>query len=478
MTSTVTSLHRSSRVLLFVAIFFILGALSILTGSGLSPTVSVLARDKILCTGQSTIPQFVFDANIISTYTIGLCSGAIPSAPVTVTIKPEAGYESLFTIQPIDREFVFDTSNYTQTVRITLTPITDTQNVQMQVVFNIEHLVRSDDPNFDSAGVSALTIAVYNTLKTWLPVVSGIQPTPTPTLTPIPTPTPTPFWRQLSAQPIVADVITSDNRSLFAGGRSADAQDNGIYRVDQCDQMAPVKQNLQIYDLYIEGTVGVAATTGNRVYYSADNGNSWQETSSRGMDRNVFAVTKAEENNYYAGADDGLYRSTDSGITWQKISGGPSFINELVYDSLKTELWILTYGNGIWRYNPATGRFTEHNAGLVNENKERRVWDLAWYKNSRTYFIATSNGIYRGDGEGAWNQTILEDNIVLSLALVNESHLFAGTSANGAWEYDLNTGIFRQLPLDSSLIVSDLFDDREICQGLLAATTNGIWIYR
>jgi len=67
-----------------------------------------------------------------------------------------------------------------------------------------------------------------------------------------------------------------------------------------------------------------AASNGNGVYKSTDNGNSWKQMSA-GL--NIFQSLKVNEvlfynNDLYAATDDGIYKSTDNGNNWIKKSHG------------------------------------------------------------------------------------------------------------------------------------------------------------
>jgi hypothetical protein len=474
--------HKSGRLLLFLAVFFVLIILAIVTGNNSSVSRSVLAQDSILCTGNSTIPQYIVEAGKTSTYTLALCTK--PAEPVTVTVKPESGYETQFTIKPVSLTLHFNEANWNHPSIVSLVPVNDNTVEERLSIVTIEHMTESKDLAFHFPNTSVKTIEVQvndNDGKIWMPLAYRIiPPTPTPTRTPIPTPIPTstpiPQWKQLSPNPQTADVIAISTNGLFAGGRASNNVDNGIYKNSDCGSLNRIESNIQVYDFAFQGSIGLAATNGSKVYFSSDGGNSWRQTSSN-MDRFAFAVTQSTGSLFYAGTDDGLYESNDNGQSWRKLNGGPRLVNKLVYDASKNSIWLLTYGNGVWRYDLGLGQFTEHNRGLDNVNQERRVWDLVIHP-SGVIYIATTNGIYKGNGTDNWSATLLENSVALSLELVNNAVLYAGTNGNGTWEYNLQTSVLTQLSLDSSLIVSDLLYDSSLCNALLAATTNGIWIYR
>ncbi len=66
---------------------------------------------------------------------------------------------------------------------------------------------------------------------------------------------------------------------------------------------------------------------------------------------NVLAVDPHEEADIlYAGADDGVFRSTDGGTTWQRYGLGlpTAAVIDLLLDTGRTRLIAATQGRGAW----------------------------------------------------------------------------------------------------------------------------------
>jgi hypothetical protein len=357
--------------------------------------------------------------------------------------------------------------------------------------FTMGHSMASADPNFNRSQdeMPVITILVLdNDTRAYLPItVGGSMLTPTPT----PTSTPSPQWQPLITNPPHVDVLAVNNNHLFAGDRSDDTNIRGIYRSSSCANsatFAKLQGNVRIQDFTFSGQFGIAATNGDRVYYSTDSGASWRRTESA-MNQFVFALAIIDIGQAYASTDDGVYRSIDNGATWSKVNpagNGPTLINAFTYAKTENILWIATQGGGVWKLTPGSNQFTQVIGGLANPDTDRRVWDIL-RRNANEFYIATTNGVYTGNGTGDWSPFGLQGLQVLSLELIDNT-LYAGVREGGVWRTSLGgTPDWKQESvIPANLTVRDLFYDQSgLCndpttgrKALLAGTTNGIWIYR
>lgn len=286
------------------------------------------------------------------------------------------------------------------------------------------------------------------------------------------------------------DVLAVNNNHLFAGDRSDDTNVRGIYRSPSCAigaTFTKMQGNVRVQDFAFSGQFGMAATNGDRVYYSADSGATWKRTGSA-MNQFVFAVAMINSGQAYAGADDGVYSSNNNGETWSKVppagGNGPTLINAFTYAD--NTLWIATQGGGVWKLTPGSNQFTQMIGGLANPDSDRRVWDIL-RRSATEYYIATTNGVYTGNGTGNWSPFGLQGLQVLSLELIDNT-LYAGVRDGGVRRTTLGSGAAwtQESSIPANLTVRDLFYDQSgLCndpvtkrQALLAGTTSGIWVYR
>jgi hypothetical protein len=312
-----------------------------------------------------------------------------------------------------------------------------------------------------------------------------------PTATPTPVATATAQWQRFAQSVGDIDVLAVTDSGLFAGERSKNDSVKGIYRMSNCavqDSFSQLQAGIRIQDLAFRGLAGIAATNGNQLYYSTNQGATWQQSSSN-TNAFVFATTFVNDGSAYAGADDGIYRSTDGGQSWSKVvpdGAGPRLINAFAYDSTADLLWIATNESGVWKYRPGTNRFEQRIGGLAKAPEDKIVWDIKIRSSSEIY-LATTNGVYRGNGEANWAAYELQQTQVLSLEIVG-NRLYAGTKDKGLFATALVDNPTWQSDggLNSSLTIGDLhYDATTRCtdpasgrHGLLAGTTDGLWVYR
>ncbi len=317
----------------------------------------------------------------------------------------------------------------------------------------------------------------------YLPVVLRIEPTATPTRR----------WQRFTNVPGYLDTVAILNGQIHAGSRGQTISDDrrGLYRLDSCAVSTGVQVAISrqgIYDLAGNGAQMLAATRGNRVYY-ADVRNNWQRTDAA-IHNDVFAVTFVPGTNLaYAGAEDGLYVSTDAGFGWSRINGGPTPVSELLYDNQTGQLLIATLDGGVWIYRRDNGRFEEYNQGLPTGINDRKIWDVASL--GEHVFIATSNGVYRSSNRGNWQPIGLQGNKIATVTVIAGS-LYAGLDNAGIkWAPLTDQTAWQSMPGFPSITARAIVEDTEgLCattnpgeRAILVATDeqvtdSGLWIYR
>ncbi len=128
----------------------------------------------------------------------------------------------------------------------------------------------------------------------------------------------------------------------------------------------PVLSGNDVRALAINGNSIFAGTWGNGVYKSTDNGTTWTKTNS-GLSPYglaVHALTVDSHSNIYAGTfGGGVYKSTDNGATWVKTNIGYQFIWGLAVTS-DDVLYAATYGAGVYRSTNGGDNWTQINNGL------------------------------------------------------------------------------------------------------------------
>lgn len=193
---------------------------------------------------------------------------------------------------------------------------------------------------------------------------------------------------------------------------------------------------------------------------SFDNGNSWESLPSPRLNSSLY---ESEGGNIYSYGEDGLYKSTDLGDTWEVfydmhtsnvlihndsiiIIGIPGeFIGQIIYSTDNGISWDSTGYNinvlAFYEYDSLIfvgGSFGDEGGGGVHKStddglnwescglNQTSVSSFVTNKQNKS-FIGTSEGIYFTEDEGATWQNILTDSVVTTLMKDEKGFLYAGT---------------------------------------------------
>jgi hypothetical protein len=177
----------------------------------------------------------------------------------------------------------------------------------------------------------------------------------------------------------------------------------------------------------------------------------------------------------FAGTNDGVYRSTNSGASWTRTLGWNKQQVTSFFTASDGTLFATSWGGGVFRSSNDGTSWTASNQGLPPINYEAR----AMAQCGSRLFVGTSRGLCYSDDNGAtWNVTIGVPFDVRSL-LVLGSTVFAGTLNNGilrspdigvTWEF-VNNG----LPANARYILSFTVGYQNLSDALaiFAATSTG-----
>lgn len=318
----------------------------------------------------------------------------------------------------------------------------------------------------------------------YLAWVSKALPTPTA----IPTDVAQAAWQRVGQGGIEGSALAVQGDLLFVGDRRSFAQGGGLYTRNLAGCAAqPTFTRISslpvsVLSVDFQGAFGAAAAFGDKIFYTSDGGTSWQQTSSAvGRPR---TIALAGGNVFYAGAEtEGIYRSTNGGATWGQQTDQPPNINVLqLYNST---LWIGTDEKGVFIFTIGDTAPSPKNGGLPEGSKSQQVYDFA-FRSANEIYLATYDGVYQGDGVNNWRAFGLQGRELLSLALVGDQ-LYAGArdASNrgqeaGVWRRSLTNGEWQAITSpgwDNTYTVRTLLSV-PACSGLLAATDDGVWIYR
>jgi hypothetical protein len=138
---------------------------------------------------------------------------------------------------------------------------------------------------------------------------------------------------------------------------------------------------------------------------------------------NCFAVSGT---NLYAGTDEGVFISTDKGVTW--VTFNTFLINKFVTSLavIGSNIFAATLGGGVYRTSTGSANWTSVNSGLSSS----RIHSLA--VSGTSLFAGSHNGlIFISTNDGAsWTATNANfGSVSVTAILVNSNNLLASTSS-------------------------------------------------
>lgn len=404
-----------------------------------------------------------------TTYTIFFELEAAETPTVTPTANPSPTRTATMPATNTPRPTATPTNTPSRTATHTVTPMPTTTPPSVPTPTSTASPSSTPTPTTLPSGVEGATL--------YMPLV--LRPLPTNTLLPTNTPLPQPLWQRVGQAGLNVSAIAIHNGQLFVGERKENGRPGGLYQrpLNSC-QLTPdltrmdVINNSSVLGLAFQGTQGVAATFDTNLFYSNDNGSSWNQSTTSVTNPRTVAIAGGSV--FYAGTEaSGIYESTNGGVSWQQLEPDPPAINRVLLDT--GTLWI---GAQTGVFKRTLGGMTEITAGLHSESS-KQVWDFA-FRAANEIYIATFDGVYRGDGANAWQSFGLQGKELYTVEFKDDM-LYAGVQRGGVWRRAISGSDWVAVTSpgwNSATTVRDLLYDTTTCNGLLAATGDGVWFYR
>jgi photosystem II stability/assembly factor-like uncharacterized protein len=215
--------------------------------------------------------------------------------------------------------------------------------------------------------------------------------------------------------------------------------------------------------------ISTGSETGNRIFRSLNHGDTWVSLALPNSGIGAIAIAPSAPHIMYAGGSYAIYKSIDSGDTWQRAEGGfavpPSDVYSIAVDPYDAQVvYIGTGDNGIFKSSNGGQSWISIGDGLstncirdilINPGNQQVI-----YVGGGTPSFFPSNpgipGIYRSlDNTGASWASMMEgmgSKAIRSLAITGSvpRTIFTGTEGNGIWKYILTSG-----PQDFSISINN-----------------------
>jgi photosystem II stability/assembly factor-like uncharacterized protein len=195
------------------------------------------------------------------------------------------------------------------------------------------------------------------------------------------------------------------------------------------------------------GAAILAGLGAGGVFRGIDGGARWLSAGLDGRDVVALALDPRRPTTIYTGTDDGVFKSTDGGVSWQRLNRltvdtlavdprRPTIVyagTSAGYASTSAGVFKSTDGGVLWRY---VGLKSPRPV-LYGYPATLGVWDFAF--GPKTVYAATDGGVFRSTNEGKTWQLVGAGGSQVDAVAVSASGrvLYAGTSGGGVYRLRL-----------------------------------------
>jgi len=235
--------------------------------------------------------------------------------------------------------------------------------------------------------------------------------------------------------------------------------------------------NIWIHDWAVNSTDYIyASASDSGVLRSADGGYSWERLGNGLLDSDVRWLEINSNDHIFAGTQNGgMFRSIDGGDTWMQINNGlpDTCITSLAINS-SNHIYAGTLSNGLYFSTDNGDNWTKIDYGIFANNS---VSALAFNISSDIIAGTSGAGIYKSANNGAdWIDANygLTSTSIHSMATNSGGDLFAGTARSGIYKSSdwgdswsqFDTSLAREIVFD---LTNNSYDD------IFAGTMNGVY---
>ena len=217
------------------------------------------------------------------------------------------------------------------------------------------------------------------------------------------------------------------------------------------------------------------------MFHSEDAGKTWETMPAmHGKSIRAMAISASDSKTLVAGAVDGVFRSTDGGKSWQKISAGNSDIHSIESiaidpknpNSIYAGTWHLA-----WKTDDGGANWHHISKGMIEDSDVFSI--IVDSTNPSVVFASACSGIYKSTSAGESFQKIqgipfsARRTRVLKQDPTNSAIVYAGTT-EGLWK-TIDAGKTWNRVTDSDVVVNDVMvDPRNSMRVMLATDRAGV----
>lgn len=237
---------------------------------------------------------------------------------------------------------------------------------------------------------------------------------------------------------IVGDMAINSKGEIYAGVYSFWIDYSGLYKStnngERWNKIKTQFDDFEVYAIYItkEDHIWVGTNFQGRIYRSTDDGLTWENKRNGYNTGECWAFGQSKDGVIFAG--DGqyfkLYRSTDYGENWILSANLRPLVfatdsNNIVYAGTHDGLFATTDNGLTWAQNNFLTNIPV--SSILLDSNNNIYCGTGYYNNGNGVFCSN-------DGGQNWIHLGLAEKIVLSLAFDSQGNLYAGTKQDGLYK--------------------------------------------
>jgi photosystem II stability/assembly factor-like uncharacterized protein len=217
------------------------------------------------------------------------------------------------------------------------------------------------------------------------------------------------------------------------------------------------------------------------LFHSEDAGQTWETLPAmHGKSIRALAISASDSKTLVAGAVDGVFRSSDSGKSWQKISASNSDIHSIESIAVDPKNSNVIYAGTwhlAWKTDDGGANWHHISKGMIEDSDVFSI--IVDSTNSSVVFASACSGIYKSQNAGETFQKIqgmpfsARRTRVLKQDPANPAIVYAGTT-EGLWK-TIDAGKTWNRVTDPEVVVNDVMvDPRNSMRVMLATDRAGV----
>ena len=248
------------------------------------------------------------------------------------------------------------------------------------------------------------------------------------------------FWEHLNGPMggIVGDLAINSKGDVYAGIYPSWQIYSGLFKStdngNSWEKIVTPFNDFEVYTIYItkEDHIWVGTNFQDRIYLSTDNGQSWEIKRNGYLTGECWAFGQSKDGVMFAG--DGQYqntfRSTNYGDTWEFSAPLRPLVfatdsNNIVFAGTHDGLFATTDNGLTWAQNNFLANIAV--SSILIDSSNNIYCSTGYYSDGNGVFFSS-------DGGQNWTNLGLAGKVILSLAFDSQGNLFAGSDNDGIFK--------------------------------------------